>query len=250
MPAAAQHPDPKYIIQKSVQANQRDFQAAPEFSHQETDRNASGSKTYQVDMIEGSPYQRLLAINGKPLSPAQEAQQMKQEQQVRRERAAETPQQRQERIAKYEKGRRQDNEMMNQLVAAFNFTLVGTRTVRGFHTYLLRATPKRGYKPPNMDAQVLTGMQGELWIDQKTFNWVRVVAQVIHPVSIEGFLAQVEPGTRFELEKEPVEDNIWMVSRFSERANAKVLFMFSHNTQEEDTFTNYRRVRPSQAQPH
>jgi hypothetical protein len=47
-------------------------------------------------------------------------------------------------------------------------------------------------------------MQGKLWIDKDSFQWVKVEAQVMHPVSIEGFLAKVEPGTHFELEKEPV----------------------------------------------
>jgi hypothetical protein len=41
---------------------------------------------------------------------------------------------------------------------------------------------------------VLTGMEGKLWIDEKTFQWVKVEATVIRPVSIEGFLAEVEPG--------------------------------------------------------
>jgi len=30
-------------------------------------------------------------------------------------------------------------------------------------------------------------MEGKLWIDEKTFQWVKVEATVIRPVSIEGF---------------------------------------------------------------
>jgi hypothetical protein len=43
-------------------------------------------------------------------------------------------------------------------------------------------------------------MEGTLWIDKKTFQWVKVEATVIRPVSIAGFLAQVQTGRRFELE--------------------------------------------------
>ena len=57
------------------------------------------------------------------------------------------------------------------------------------------------YEPPNNEAKVLTGMEGMLWIDKTTFQWVKVEATVIQPVSIAGFLAQVQPGTCFELEK-------------------------------------------------
>ena len=70
--------------------------------------------------------------------------------------------------------------------------------VRGFRVYVLEAIPQRGYKPIDRDSEMLTGMEGTMWIDQKTFQWVKVEAHVIHAVSLEGFLAEVEPGTRFE----------------------------------------------------
>jgi hypothetical protein len=132
--------------------------------------------------------------------------------------------------------------MISQLTKAFDFKLVGVRKLRGFTVWVLRATPRPGYNPPNMNAQVLTGMQGELWIDQQTSQWVRVTAQVIHPVSIEGILAQVEPGTRFEMEKAPVSGGVWEISHFVENANAKVLYMFSHNSQQESWYSNYQRI--------
>src|SRR6185312_15629260 len=69
--------------------------------------------------------------------------------------------------------------------------------------YVLRATPRRGYVPPTLEARALTGMQGTLWIDTETFQWMKVTADVTHPVSIEGVLAQVEPGTSFTLENVP-----------------------------------------------
>lgn len=131
--------------------------------------------------------------------------------------------------------------MMEQLTEAFDFKLAGQSKLRSFRVYLLKATPKSGYQPPNMDCQVLPGMQGELWIDQKTFQWVKVTAQVIHPVSIEGFLAQVEPGTRFELEKTPVGDNIWLPSHFAMKSHAKVLFLVNHSSSEDDTYFDYAK---------
>ena len=202
------------------------------------------SKTYQVTMIEGTPYQRLIAMGGKPLSPAQQAAEQKKERQATQHRQGESSGDRQERIQKYERERSRDNAMMQQLTEAFTFTLAGERKVRGFAVYVLKAMPKPGYKPPNMACQVLPGMQGELWIDRETYQWVKVTAQVIRPVSIDGFLARVEPGTRFELEKSPVGDgSIWLASHFAERANAKILGVFSHNSSEDDTFWDYQPAK-------
>ncbi len=233
-------PDVQTIIQNSVKANDRDFAAATRFDHKEEDRTASGSKTFEVLMLDGSPYRRLIQVNGKPLSPSQTQTEAAKEAQERRKRASESASQRRSRISKFQTERHRNQAMMAQLTEAFTFTLVGQCKQGNFDVYDLKATPKPNYRPPSMETQVLTGMQGELWIDTKSFQWVRVKAQVIHPVSIAGFLAQVEPGTEFELEKAPVSGDVWLASRFSMKADAKVMFLFDHNSQEEDAFWDYR----------
>lgn len=243
--ARAQQPDVQDIIKKSVAATNADFNAAPGLNYKERDRVGKGSKSYQVTMIEGSPYQRLIAVNGKPLSPAQAAQEQQKEEQVTASRRSESSGDRQGRIAKYDKDRTRDHLMMQQLTDAFNFTYIGERKVRGFKVYMLKATPRSGYKPPNMQTQVLPGMQGELWIDQQTYQWVKVTAHVIRPVSIEGFLAQVEPGTQFELEKSPVPGGTWQITHFAMKSSAKVLFMFNRSSQEDDSYYDFQRIGSS-----
>ncbi len=233
----------KTIIERSVEANARDWKAAPDYDNFERDRQpGGGTKTYQVMMISGSPYQRLVAVNGKPLPPEQQAQEQRKLEATIAQRKNESPSDRAERIAKYEKDRKRDHLLMEQLTEAFNFTLTGEQKLNGYDVYVLKATPRPGYRPPNMETQVLPGMQGKLWIDKKTFQWVKVEAQVLHPVSIEGFLAEVEPGTRFELEKMPVADDVWLPSHFSMKAQAKVLFFFSHNSQTDEKYWGYRKA--------
>jgi hypothetical protein len=239
----AASPGVKEIISNSVRANHLDFAAAPHFNHKETDDAGDGSKTFEVVMMDGSPYRRLVTINGKPLSAAQQAAERQKEAAARRQRASESPSARKARIAKYERGRQRDNAMMSQLTVAFNFTLNGEDTLRGHRVYVLDATPRPGYVPPNRDCEVLPGMRGKLWIDQQSFQWVQVEAEVITPVSIGGFLATVNPGTRFQLDKEPFGDgSVWFPSLFKMQANAKVLFLFSKNSSEEDKFWDYQRA--------
>ncbi|MFZ0537399.1 MAG: hypothetical protein WAM47_11070, partial [Candidatus Sulfotelmatobacter sp.] len=100
------------------------------------------------------------------------------------------------------------------------------------------------YRPPNMETEALTGMEGKLWIDRASFQWVKVEAQVMHPVSIAGFLAQVEPGTHFELEKQPVAPDIWLPRHFAMKAHAKILFVIPHRDQEDDTYFDCHKAGP------
>jgi len=245
-PAAAQE-DVATIIRRSSEANNRDLAAVPEFENDERDRNKDGDKTYAVTMLYGSPYERLIAVNGHPLPAAKQKEEQEKYEKAVADRQHESPEQRSKRIAKYEAERKRDHSLLDQMTAAFDFHLVGKKILNGYKVYVLKATPRKGYKPPDRDSEVLTGMEGTLWIDQRTFQWVKVEAHVFHPVKIEGFLATVEPGTRFELEKRPVSGDIWMASHFSMRSNAKVLLLFPHKGEEDDLYFHYHKVESTTA---
>lgn len=228
------------IIQRSVQANDADWASAPHYDHFETDYEIGGARTYAVIMIEGSPYQQLIEVNGEPLSPAQKAAELQKLELAIAQRQSESLAQRSARILKFAKDRSRDHLLMTQLTSAFNFQLVGEQKLDAREVYVLRATPRPGYQPPNLQARALTGMEGMLWVDKTTFQWVKVEAQVIRPVTIAGFLAEVEPGTRFELEKAPVAAGIWLPKRFAMQVRAKILFLVNHISREDQSFFHYR----------
>ena len=75
------------IVRRSVTNTQADWNAAPQYDFTERDvgiRNGKRTvKTYSVMMIEGSPYNKLIAVNNEPLPAAQAAEE---EQKLRRHR--------------------------------------------------------------------------------------------------------------------------------------------------------------------
>jgi hypothetical protein len=239
--------DVQTIIERSIQANDKDWQAGPAYSFSERDVQDGGTRTSEVTMILGSPYYRHVAINGRPLRPEDQAEQQRKQEQITAQRCGESQQERAERIARYENERRRDHLLMDEMVKAFSFKLVGERRSGSFEVYVLKATPKPGYQPPNKEAKVLTGMQGEIWVDKQTFQWVRVEAEVIHSISILGFLARVEPGTRFELEKMPVDSGIWLPAHFAMKSRAKIFFLYSRKDQEDETYFDYRKATFNEA---
>jgi hypothetical protein len=235
-------PDANTIIQRSLQAIRLDWQAEPRFNYMERDVVDHGTKTYEVTMILGSPYRKLIAVNQKPLSASdREKEQQKFEQAVAKRRS-ESKAETERRVAEYEKERGHDHRMLEELGKAFTFKLVGSQTLGNHGTYVLQAIPKPDYQPANQETKVLTGMRGKLWIDKATFQWVKVEAEVIHPVSIEGVLARVEPGTRFELDKAPVTGGIWLPTHFSVRSNAKILSVIGYQTNTDESYFGYRKA--------
>jgi len=236
-------PDVATIVRRSAEVNDKDWGAIPQYDNSERDLQPDGStRTYEVMMILGSDYHRLIAVNDKPLTPEEQAAEQERLEQVIAQRQSESPAQRAQRIAKYEKDLKRDHMMMQQLTVAFDFKLLGEKKLGPYDVYELQATPRRGYQPPNTETKVLTGMEGKLWIDKETYQWVKVEAEVMHTVSIAGFVAQVQPGTRFELEMMPVDDGIWLPKHFSMKAHAKILFLFNHRTQEDETYFDYHKA--------
>lgn len=234
------------IVKKSVAANQRDWQAAPAFDCFERDQASDKIVTYKFLMIDGSPF--LLKVPGSGRGGA--AEQKREAQAVQKEiahRRGESAGDRASRIHEFNTERERDRLMLEQLGEAFTFSLRGQQKVNGRSVYVIDAKPRQGYSPPNAHARALTGMQGTLWIDTATFNWARVTAAVTHPVSIYGFVATVEPGTMFDMEKAPVAGDIWQPTHFAQKANSRILGVIKHSSDEDIRYWHY--VKANGADP-
>jgi hypothetical protein len=241
-PAGA--PDPVQIIRNSVDAIKGDWAQAPKYSYLERDVESKRhsplmAKTYRVLMIDGSPYNVVTAINDQPLSASEKAAEQRKLQKEVEKRRNESGRERERRIAKFDRENARDHEMLRAMVDAFQFQLVREAEVDGHACWVLDAAPKPGYRPATREGRILEGMKGRLWVDQQTYQWVKVHAEVVRPVSLGGFLAKVAPGTEFDLEQAPVTDNLWLAKRFSVRVKASALGMFNEDSTETDTYRDY-----------
>ena len=207
----------------------------------ESKRHATPSvKSYQVLMIDGSQYNRLIAIDDRPLSAGEQAEE---ENKLRAEvlkRGRESDRERNKRIAKYLKERDQNHAMLKEMVDAFDFRLAGEAKVDGHDCWMLAAQPRPGYQPKNRETKVLSGMRGSLWIDKSQNQWVRVEAEVTRPVSLYGIIAKVGPGTRFFLEQAPVAGNLWLPTHFSVSVKASALGFINENSTDDETYRDYK----------
>jgi hypothetical protein len=192
-------------------------------------------------MILGSSYRRLVKDGDMLLSAAEQA---KEDSKLRAEiakRQAESPDERASRIVEYQKERERANRIIEELPRAFDYTVSMTRPVGSRSVYVLQATPRKSYNAPNVELGVLTAMRGEFWIDTITFQWVRASAVVMRPVSIDGFLARIQPGTEVELEQMPLSDGVWLPKHFQIRSRSSILFLLHHHINEDDTYFDYRK---------
>lgn len=251
-PPDAKQPDTKQIVERSVQAIRSDWSQAPGYSYEERDveskHNARGTiKTYEVLMIDGSPYHRVIALNDRALSAGEQAEEERKLKAEIQKRAHESKRDYSRRIAKYEKERRQDQAMLMAMVNAFDFEIAGEETVNGHDCWILDAHPKQGYQPTNRETKVLAGMRGRLWIDKRQYQWARVKAEVVKPVNFYGFVAKVGPGTTILLEQEPVRGDLWLPKRFSMHVSASAFGFIDESSVDDETYSDYKPLPKTSA---
>src|SRR5262245_36153069 len=59
------------IISRSIEANEADWVADPLYDRCERDNSGDDVQTFDVTMMNGRPYARLVALDDQPLSPSQ-----------------------------------------------------------------------------------------------------------------------------------------------------------------------------------
>lgn len=227
------------IIRLSEQTTHLGFERTPDFDYCMTENHGDKTKNYAVFMMSGSTYDQLVALDGVALSAEEQEKQSAARKDEAGRRRIETPEQRSQRVEKYEKEQRRNQDLLEQMPKAFDFMLMGDALKDGRETFVLNATPRRGYEPIDRQTRILTGMRGTLWIDRSAYGWVRAEAVVVHPVMIEGFLARVEKGTRLTLEERPFGDGVWLPTLFGVYAKARIVFLFPKTSREEYTFYHY-----------
>jgi hypothetical protein len=134
--------------------------------------------------------------------------------------------------------------MLRELPKALVYVHAGTEVIDGDECWVLSATPKPGYDPPSMSTKFLTQMHAKVWISKKNHRMLKLDAVSVGPVSLGGFLAKFEKGTRIYLEQVKVDENVWLPSRFKMTYDGRVLLK-TIKGEIEQLSSNFRRISPT-----
>ena len=139
-------------------------------------------------MIDGSSYSKLIAENGKPLSPAEMSVEDGKLQQEIAKRQYETPAQRQQRVGAYSRERRNDNALLDQMIQAIFTSWAKRRWTGGGASFSKAHQPGLPSRQPKHKSP--QGHGGKMWIDEQQYQWVKVEAEVFRPVAFGLFIAK------------------------------------------------------------
>lgn len=247
LPLLAQ--DPLEIIRKSLQRDTQNFELSKNYTYlarqEERELDSSGkvksaeSQTFDISMLGGRRYEKLVAENDKPLSPKQEKREQDKMDRELEKREKETPDDK----ARIERQGRGNRRYLQEVPEVYNLRLVGTELVSGRPAWVITADPKPGYKPKVDRAKVLTKIRAKIWIDQAEYQWVKVEAEAIDTLSFGLGLFRISPGGKLHFEQTRINDEIWLPSSLSASADARVGYLKKLRGDVTVTYREYKKFQ-------
>jgi hypothetical protein len=237
------------IVRKSLDRDANNYERSKNYTYlarqEERELGGSGkvksdeSQTFDISILGGRRYERLVAENDKPL-PAKE--QKKEQEKLDRElakRQQETPAEK----ARLEKERTGNRRYLQEVPEAYDLHLLGTELVSGKPAWVITADPKPGYKPKSDRAKVLSKIRAKFWIDQAEYQWVKVDAEVIDTLSFGLGLFRIAPGGKLHFEQTRINDEVWLPSQLSASADTRVGYLKKINGDITVTYRDYKKFQ-------
>jgi hypothetical protein len=248
-PAAAQ--DAREIVRRSVELDRDNWIERADYTWVGHSRErhfdahdqvtSDHRETWETLILDGLPFTRMLARDGKPLPPAE---QRKQQQKLDRETArlaSETPEEKQKRAADFEKSRRRERAFLLEIPDAFDLHLDGSDTIDGQDVWVVSGVPKPGYQTKTRDGAALSKIRGKMWIEKAGYQWVRVEAETIETISFGLFLARLSPGAKLVLEQTRIDDELWLPKREYMVGKGRIALLKRIAEDDEITWSDYRK---------
>lgn len=209
------------------------------------------SKVFELTFYKGNRIRRLIAKNGSPLKPNEEADEQKRVE--RRVRDIEKKEVEKEKKAAKERevaqehsgapdGERGQRISIADVLRASKLVNPRRERFRGRDVLVFDFEPLPGYKPQKDYEKFFGKTAGAIWVDVKDKQVARVEARLVDSYKVAGgLLASLGKGATFVLEADRVNDEIWLPTRADINLAIKVFMIKGINVTQSIAYGNYKR---------
>jgi hypothetical protein len=253
LPAVLYAQDPLEIIRRATELDRRNTEISRSYTflqrqeQRELDSNGrlkkSETETFDVTLLEGSPYRRLVARDDKPLSPKDQRKEEEKLQKSIADRRKETPEQRERRVADWERKQQRQREPLKELPEAFDFKLTGEESLNGGVAYAIEGTPKPGYRPKSASTAFFPKVKLHLWIDKKDYQWVKIDLESLDTITFGGFLIRLARGSHVTIETTRINNEVWLPKRAVIKGSVRIALVKVMRGEITFTFSDYKKFQ-------
>ena len=138
------------------------------------------------------------------------------------------------------------DQLVGMLPDSEVYTLEGMVSCGASQCYRLSFTPNPNFETPNIEAEVLRGFAGEVWIEQTQQRLVRLDAHLVREVTVGfGILGRLNQGGTMELQQE-FEGNAqeWQPTVLKMNLSGKALMVKTVNIRINELASDFAPVSP------
>ncbi|HEY1240108.1 MAG TPA: hypothetical protein VGF16_06100, partial [Bryobacteraceae bacterium] len=202
--------DAREIVRRAVDRDQQNRAEARDYTYlqrqevRELDRagqvKSRRIETWDITLLEGSPYRRLVGRNDQPLSPEEKKGEDERLRLNNEQRRRETNEQRARRLAEWQRRLDRQHDAVKEVPDAFEFTRLADEQLSGRPVYRVDGTPKPGFKPKAQFAAILPKVKMRMWIDKADYEGAHVEMEVLDTISFGGFVLRLSKGSRMVID--------------------------------------------------
>jgi hypothetical protein len=259
--------DAETLLRRVIESQKRQQELTREYAFRETtvtrDLDSEGrvehtkSEDVLVTPAPGGEYRRLLAKDGEPLSPEEEAREERKFQKYLKEQLR-TPQQDRDAGTREKLERRAERfqERLREAIEVFDFEPLEDEVIQDVPLRVFRFSPKPGYEGHSRSTKIFARMEGKVWIDPRRGQLAKLQIRFVKNLMfLGGIFGRVSEGSKASAEgwfdgdldepDEPAEPDkgVWLLDEVAVSLDARLYFLKSYRQRIEIDYHDYQRYR-------
>ena len=246
-------PDARRLIENVIdkqelrQEQQREYSyletVTTEHSRKDETIHKVESKTFRVTPSPEGEYRRLVAENGRPLTPKKEQKEEKEfqkyiEKQMKlsdAERQHNTNEKLASRVSRFQ-------TRLREALDVYEFTPLPDEKLNGRRLRQFQFSPRNDYQPDSRGTKILNRLEGTVWIDPRQSQIVR-----LHLVFREdmkfflGLFGRVSKGSEATVEQWQDENGLWLLDNITVSLDARFYFLKKYRRRIVYSYADYER---------
>ncbi len=251
-------PDTKELIEKVRQHLRTDRELQTQYTYLEKRSDVKVSKLGKVQVGPqrtfevypgdgpGRTYKRLVAVDGKPLDPAELARRDEEHRQAVLARVEseknESPDDKAKRLKKAADERREEREVIDDGFAVYDIKLIGEEPLEGCRTVIATLTP-RPNAPTHTDlGNYFKKFKGRAWVCEDDYQVARIEMEAIDDITIGwGLVGRVHEGSKFTFRRTKVNNEIWLPAEAKFEASGRTLLFRKFQLFTVTSYSDYKK---------
>jgi hypothetical protein len=230
--------DPAALVRRAAQNELRPLSSPYPVRFKLRKQDDKGITTKEIVETKDGDVARLIAKNDKPLAPDEEKAELD-----RLNNLLAHPEIQEHRHKREQEDSGREDEMTRLLPDAFLYTDLGIVSGPNGPAYRLSFKPNPSFKPPDREAEVYHGMEGELWIDQAQERIVKLDAHLIDDVEFGwGILGKLYKGGSLTIEQQDIGHHHWEPTMMKLNLTGIALMVKPLSYQTTETSTDFQPV--------